>query len=70
MNPFDDDSHPFVVVANDEGQHALWPEPLAVGAGWQVRYGPASRSACLEFVRTSWTDLRPRSLLTRAATSS
>lgn len=62
MNPFDDDSLQFVVVANDEGQHALWPEPFAVGAGWEVRHGPTSRSACLDYLRNTWTDLRPRSL--------
>ncbi|MBV9822450.1 MAG: MbtH family NRPS accessory protein [Actinobacteria bacterium] len=62
MNPFDDDSLQFLVLANEEGQHALWPEPFAVSAGWEVRHGPASRSACLDFVRDNWTDLRPRSL--------
>jgi uncharacterized protein YbdZ (MbtH family) len=64
MNPFDDDSLQFVVVANDEGQHALWPEPFAVSAGWEVRHGPANRSACLDYLRSTWTDLRPRSLTT------
>lgn len=66
MNPFDD-SPQFVVVANDEGQHALWPEPFAVPAGWEVRHGPTTRSACLDHIRDNWTDLRPRSLRARAS---
>jgi len=69
MNPFDDASRPFLVVANDEGQHALWPQSVAVSAGWEVRHGPADRAACLDYIRASWSDLRPRSLAAHPASA-
>lgn len=65
MNPFDDESRSFLVVANDEGQHALWPGSIAVSDGWDVRHGPADRAACLGYIRANWPDIRPRSLATR-----
>ncbi|NUP00037.1 MAG: MbtH family protein [Nonomuraea sp.] len=62
MNPFDDPDAPFLVLANDEEQHSLWPAFAAVPDGWAVRFGPGSRAACLAYVAAAWTDLRPRSL--------
>ena len=61
-NPFDDDSGEFLVLANDEDQHSLWPTFSAVPAGWQVVFGPDSRVNCLGYVEQHWTDMRPRSL--------
>ncbi len=63
-NPFDDEAREFYVVANGEGQHSLWPAPMAAPAGWSTRLGPASRRACLGYIATYWTDLRPLSLVT------
>lgn len=60
-NPFDAEDATFSVLVNDEGQHCLWPDFAGVPAGWTVAFGPADRAACLEHVRTHWTDLRPRS---------
>jgi MbtH protein len=62
-NPFDDDSASFVVLVNDEGQHSLWPGFAAVPAGWSVVFDEDSRKACLDYVETHWTDMRPRSLI-------
>lgn len=53
----------FVVVVNDEGQHALWPEYSPVPKGWGVKYGPNEKLACLEYVKQNWVDMRPRSLI-------
>ncbi|MFC0527564.1 MbtH family protein [Phytohabitans kaempferiae] len=61
MNPFDDPDGTFVVLVNDEEQHSLWPQALAVPAGWQVTYGPDGRQACLDHIEANWTDIRPRS---------
>lgn len=69
MNPFDDESGSFLVVANDEGQHSLWPAFAAVPAGWALVHGPADRAACIEYVRTNWTDIRPRTLAARMTAS-
>lgn len=61
-NPFDDDDGTFCVLVNDEDQHSLWPAFADTPAGWRVVFGEASRAACLDFVETNWTDMRPKSL--------
>ncbi|MER5495889.1 MULTISPECIES: MbtH family protein [unclassified Streptomyces] len=61
-NPFDDPEGRFLVLVNDEGQHSLWPSFAEVPGGWTVALGENTREACLDFVGTNWTDLRPRSL--------
>jgi len=53
----------FVVVVNDEGQHALWSEHSTVPKGWTVQFGPEGKPACLEYVKQNWVDMRPRSLV-------
>ncbi|WP_394360910.1 MbtH family protein [Amycolatopsis sp. SB7-3] len=62
-NPFENPDGTYLVLVNDEGQHSLWPEFVEVPAGWTTKFGPASRPACLEYVETNWTDLRPASLI-------
>jgi uncharacterized protein YbdZ (MbtH family) len=62
-NPFENDDRPYLVLINDEGQHSLWPTTNDVPAGWNVIFGPEPRSACLDYVNTHWTDMRPRSLV-------
>ncbi|MER7571578.1 MbtH family protein [Streptomyces sp. NPDC126514] len=61
-NPFEDPEGVYLVLVNDENQHSLWPDFADVPAGWRVVHGPAARQACLEYVETHWTDMRPRSL--------
>lgn len=61
-NPFDDAEGRFLVLINDEDQHSLWPSFAEVPAGWTVVFGENTREACLDYVETHWTDLRPRSL--------
>ncbi|TDB87238.1 MbtH family protein [Actinomadura sp. KC216] len=62
-NPFEDENARYLVLVNDEGQHSLWPEFAEVPGGWEAVCGPDSRDACLAYVETHWTDLRPRSLV-------
>ncbi|GGK15987.1 protein mbtH [Streptomyces camponoticapitis] len=62
-NPFDDAEGRFLVLVNDEGQHSLWPSFAEVPAGWTVAHPEDSRQACLDYVETHWTDMRPRSLV-------
>ncbi|MEU2563018.1 MbtH family protein [Streptomyces longispororuber] len=62
-NPFDDSEGRFLVLVNDEGQHSLWPSFAEVPGGWTVAFGEDSRDACLEYVESHWTDLRPASLV-------
>ncbi|MCX4965295.1 MbtH family protein [Streptomyces sp. NBC_00654] len=61
-NPFDDPEGRFLVLVNDEGQHSLWPSFAEVPGGWTTALDENTREACLEFIETNWTDLRPRSL--------
>ncbi|AWZ04200.1 MULTISPECIES: MbtH family protein [unclassified Streptomyces] len=61
-NPFDDADGRFLVLVNDEGQHSLWPSFTSVPGGWTIALGETTRDACLEYIESSWTDLRPRSL--------
>ncbi|GAA1669806.1 MbtH family protein [Kribbella sp. NPDC056951] len=62
-NPFDDAEGSFLVLVNDENQHSLWPEFAAVPDGWRNVFGPTGRQACLDYIETNWTDLRPASLI-------
>jgi len=62
-NPFEDPEGTYLVLVNDEGQHSLWPAFVAVPAGWSVALEESSRSACLDHVNATWTDMRPNSLI-------
>ncbi|MFI2435465.1 MbtH family protein [Streptomyces sp. NPDC018693] len=61
-NPFDDTEGRFLVLVNDEGQHSLWPSFAEVPGGWTVAFDENTRAACLDYIESHWTDLRPRSL--------
>lgn len=61
-NPFDDADGTFIVLANGEGQHSLWPVLADVPEGWAKKHGPESRESCLAYVEENWTDMRPASL--------
>ncbi|HXY99278.1 MAG TPA: MbtH family NRPS accessory protein [Stellaceae bacterium] len=56
------DRRSHVVVANGEGQYALWPAGRTPPEGWQQVAGPDDKGRCLEWVREHWTDLTPLSL--------
>jgi MbtH protein len=62
-NPFDNPDGTFLVLVNDEDQHSLWPEFADVPSGWTIAFGPDTRSACMDYVETHWTDMRPKSLI-------
>jgi MbtH protein len=63
VNPFDDEDGTFLVLANDEGQHCIWPTFADVPAGWTVVHDKDSRAACLAYIEENWTDMRPKSLV-------
>ncbi len=62
MNPFENESYTFYALRNDEGQHSLWPTFAAVPAGWHVA-AEGTRAEVVEYVSTTWTDMRPLSLV-------
>jgi MbtH protein len=61
-NPFDDQNGTFYVLANDEGQHCIWPTFAEVPTGWTVVLAEGPRDAALTYIESNWTDMRPRSL--------
>lgn len=63
-NPFENPDGSYLVLVNEENQHSLWPTFVAVPAGWTRVFGEDTRQACLDYIETNWTDLRPRSLAT------
>jgi MbtH protein len=63
-HPFDDQDGLFLVLRNDEGQHSLWPQHIAVPAGWSVALASSDRATCGAYIDTHWQDMRPSSLLT------
>ncbi|SEQ54869.1 MbtH protein [Pseudomonas sp. NFACC02] len=50
------------VVANEEQQYSLWPADMPIPAGWHGLEQAGSEEACLAYITTHWTDLRPLSL--------
>ncbi|HEU5471259.1 MAG TPA: MbtH family protein [Actinophytocola sp.] len=62
-NPFDNEDGRYLVLVNAEGQHSLWPTFAEVPAGWDIVHPEDSRQACLAYVETNWTDMRPKSLI-------
>lgn len=62
-NPFDDADGRFLVLVNHENQHSLWPAAIDVPTGWTVAHAEDTRAACLDYIETNWTDLRPASLI-------
>ncbi|MFE3500600.1 MbtH family protein [Kitasatospora sp. NPDC059160] len=62
-NPFDDPEADYLVLANDEGQHSLWPVFSPVPDGWHQVFGAARRPECVKYVEQNWQDLRPKSLV-------
>ena len=64
-NPFEDESGVYHVLANDEGQHSLWPSFVPVPPGWKIVHESDNRGACLDYINRNWTDIRPKSLVER-----
>ncbi|WP_327189447.1 amino acid adenylation domain-containing protein [Streptomyces xinghaiensis] len=62
MNPFEDTGGRYLVLADAEGRHSLWPEPLPVPPGWRTVHGPGPYDSCVTHVEEHWTDQRPASL--------
>lgn len=61
-NPFDDETGIFHVLINDEEQYSLWPAfQQTIPEGWRIVHGSDSRKACLDYINTHWTDMRPKS---------
>lgn len=55
-NPFEDPDGTYFVLVNREGQYSLWPDFVDGPPGWTVVHERDSRSACITYIDTHWTD--------------
>lgn len=62
-NPFEDENGEFLVLVNHENQHSLWPAFREIPAGWTAVGPRGNRKECLEWIESTWTDMRPKSLI-------
>ncbi len=60
-----DDERQYAVVRNQEEQYSVWLADREPPQGWQAAGPVGSRRQCLDFIRDTWTDLRPKSLRER-----
>jgi MbtH protein len=57
-----EDARTYTVLVNAEEQYSLWPQDLAIPAGWRGVGKVGSKQECLDYVQSVWTDMRPLSL--------
>lgn len=57
-----DETLTYNVVVNDEEQYSIWIADRDLPAGWREAGFAGFRSACLDWISTVWTDMRPLSL--------
>jgi MbtH protein len=50
----------YLVVVNQQDQHALWPAHKELPPGWQATGVQGDESACLDHIAQVWTDILPR----------
>ena len=62
-----DATDPFVVVVNDQDQHALWRAGLDAPSGWRRASAAMARSECLAAIERGWPDIAPASVRAGAA---
>lgn len=58
----EEDTTIYQVVVNHEEQYSIWPEYKSVPEGWKTVGQTGQKQACLEYIKTVWTDMRPLSL--------
>lgn len=52
----------YYVVVNEEGQYSIWRVDKAIPNGWKSVGERDTKSQCLDFIKETWTDMRPLSL--------
>jgi len=58
QDPFDT----YKVVINHEEQYSIWPAERENPPGWNDVGTSGPKQACLDYIETAWTDMRPLSL--------
>jgi MbtH protein len=57
-----DDDAVFKVVMNHEEQYSIWPADRENAPGWRDAGMAGTKSECLDYIESVWTDMRPLSL--------
>ena len=57
-----DDDVIYNVVTNVEEQYSIWPANEAAPARWTAVGISGTKSQCLAYIESVWTDMRPRSV--------
>jgi MbtH protein len=58
----DQDDTVYRAVVNDEEQYSIWPVDRDLPAGWSDAGRSGTKRQCLDYIKETWTDLRPLSL--------
>lgn len=58
-NPFDNTQGHFTILINAQQQYSVWPQHVALPAGWQVVCEPQTQEACYHWLKQRWTTLQP-----------
>lgn len=51
----------YVVVVNKEEQYSIWSTLKEIPKGWNSVGIKGSKSECLAYIKSVWTDMRPLS---------
>jgi MbtH protein len=63
MDEYDEDhTRQYRVLLNDEEQYSIWLYDKTLPKGWQDVGVHGSQDECLEYIKATWTDMRPLSL--------
>ncbi len=57
-----EDGQLYVVVINHEEQYSIWPNDRELPLGWKADGTSGTTAACLAYIQSVWTDMRPMSL--------
>ncbi|MDE1715946.1 MbtH family NRPS accessory protein [Chromobacterium amazonense] len=57
-----DNREAYRVVINHEEQYSIWPVHKELPAGWNAVGPIGDKDACLKWIGSTWTDMRPLSV--------
>lgn len=63
MDPLETQQHD--VVINHEEQYSVYPSDREIPPGWRPVGVRGTISECLEYIKTTWTDITPASVRSR-----
>jgi MbtH protein len=56
-NSFENLSATYRLLVNEVGQYSLWPDFIAIPAGWFAAGPEGDRHACIRWINEAWTDM-------------